>query len=87
MAENWREYPALFNTAANPQLLGHLIRQAGYEAVMYASTRSGKRSLAVFPSQLKNSTSIVRVNDAPSNVKCCELSAANYQDADRLDWQ
>jgi hypothetical protein len=46
MAEEWRQYPVMWNTPANPQLFGHLLTQAGFEGVLYSSTRTSKRSVA-----------------------------------------
>jgi hypothetical protein len=86
MAENWREFPAQFSTPANSQLFGHLLAHAGFEGVLFSSTITKKLNLAVFPRQLQNSTSTIRVIDPPSAAKCRELGAATYSDAERVTW-
>jgi hypothetical protein len=80
MAENWREYPSVWNTPANPQLFGHLIAQAGFEGVLFCSTRTGQRNLALFPRLFKESGSSVQVVNPPSTAVCTELSARTYAD-------
>lgn len=78
LVENWREYPAAWNTPSNPQLFGHLLGQAGFEGVLFSSTRTGKKNLALFARQFKNSASIVRVQMPPASATCCELSAKTF---------
>lgn len=43
MAEEWRQYPVMWNTPANPQLIGHLLTQAGFEGVLYNAKRQAQR--------------------------------------------
>ena len=78
MSEAWRQDPVLWGTPANPQLFGHLASQAGFEGILYLSIRTGKRNLAIFPREFKNSTSTVSVIGAPASAVCCELSAKTY---------
>jgi hypothetical protein len=80
MAENWREFPAVWNTPANPQLFGHLLTQAGFEGVLFSSTRTGEKNLALFTRQFKNSASSIRACNPPKYATCCELSADTYPD-------
>lgn len=80
MAEEWRQYPVMWNTPANPQLIGHLLTQAGFEGVLYSSTRTGKRSVALFTRQFRNSSSVVSVKNPPPTATCCELSATTFED-------
>ena len=80
MAEEWRQNPVMWNTPANPQLIGHLLTQAGFEGVLYSSTRTSKLSLALFTRQFRNSSSVVRVKNPPPTATCCELSATTFED-------
>ena len=80
MAEEWRQYPVMWNTPANPQLIGHLLTQAGFEGVLYSSTRTNKRNLALFTRQFRNSSSVVSVKNPPPTATCCELSATTFED-------
>jgi hypothetical protein len=79
MLESWREFPSMLNTPANSQLFGHLLCLAGFEGVLFSSTRTGNRNLALFTRQLKNSASVVRVLNPPSSVAGWELNANNYK--------
>ena len=83
MAENWREFPAVWNTPANPQLFGHLLTQAGFEGVLFSSTRTGEKNLAIFTRQFKNSASSISACNPPDNATCCELNAETYRDLER----
>ena len=80
MTQSWREYPSLVNTPSKSQLLGHLLTLAGFEGVLYASTRTGKRNLALFTRQFKNSVSIVRALSPPATARQCELSALTFRE-------
>jgi hypothetical protein len=80
MAEEWRQNPVMWNTPANPQLIGHLLTQAGFEGVLYTSARTKKRNVALFTRQFRNSSSVVRVKNPPPTAICCELSAATFED-------
>lgn len=80
MTESWREFPSLVGTPSNSQLLGHLLSLAGFEGVLYSSSRNGKKNLALFTRQFKNSASIVRVLKPPSGARCCELSALTHHE-------
>jgi hypothetical protein len=84
MTESWREFPTLVNTPSNSQLLGHLLTLAGFEGVVYASTRTGKKNLALFTRQFKNSTSIVRAVSPPATATQCELSASTFRNLEHL---
>ncbi len=79
MLESWREFPSMMNTPANSQLFGHLLCLAGFEGVLFSSTRTGQRNLALFTRQFKNSSSIVRVLNPPSSVSGWELNASTYK--------
>jgi hypothetical protein len=78
MIEGWREFPVQVSTPANSQLFAHFLMQAGFEGVLYSSTITGKRNIALFTRQFKNSASIVNVLDPPAGATCCELSAKTF---------
>jgi hypothetical protein len=80
MVEGWRAYPAMWSTPSNSQLIGHLSAQAGFEGILYSSTRTGKKNLALFTRQFKNSASIVKVLNPPPTATSCELSANTFND-------
>jgi hypothetical protein len=84
MIEGWREFPVQVSTPANSQLFAHLLIQAGFEGVLYSSTITGKKNLALFTRQFKNSASIVSVLDPPGGARCCELSANTFTQLEAL---
>lgn len=83
MTESWREFPSLVSTPSNSQLLGHLLSLAGFEGVLYSSTRTGKKDLALFTRQFHNSSSKVCAIAPPATATQCELSSATYRDLER----
>ena len=86
LAENWRQYPTMWSTPANSQLLGHMLSNAGFEGVLFSSTITGKRSLSIFPRQLHHSESVIQVDGPPPDTWCSVLNSATYADAERVDW-
>jgi hypothetical protein len=71
--ENWRDWPMRVDVPSNSQVLGHLAKVAGIEAVLYPSVRTGKseskRCLAIFPECFDNSPSWVKLQDkSPDSV-------------------
>jgi len=86
MAENWRQYPTLWSTPANSQLLGNMLSHAGFEGVLFSSTITGKRNLAIFPRQFHHSESLIQILDPPPNARCCVLNATTHADAERVNW-
>jgi hypothetical protein len=83
MTESWREIPTLVSTPSNSQLFGHLLSLAGFEGVLYSSTRTRKRNLALLTRQFENSTSVIRAISPPATATQCELSSLTYRDLER----
>lgn len=78
---NWRGQPAQFGIPAVSQILAGLIVDAGYEAVLYPSTKGGGKCVAVFPHRLSSDTSFVSVSDAaPESVKYTRLDMSTAND-------
>jgi len=67
MATNWREWPAQFQIPANPQVFGRLVMDAGFDGVLYQSTRANSKCMAIFPSNIDGSDSYVELADEPPN--------------------
>jgi RES domain len=78
---DWRAYPMYADVPANGQVLGSLLQDAGFEAILYDSVRlGGGRAMAVFPRNFLNSTSSVRVLGAPTEARCTVLNAENSKE-------
>ncbi len=53
MLENWREFPTVWNTPSNPQLFGHLLSQAGFDGVLFSSTRDWQKESRTIHSSIR----------------------------------
>lgn len=65
LAHNWRLYPSQYEIPANPQVFGRLILDAGFDGIMYPSTKGSKNCIVLFPANFAESDSYVEVADAP----------------------
>jgi hypothetical protein len=62
--QNWRVLPVQFGMPAPSQILAELIHAAGFEGILYSSTKGLGQCIAVFPDLLK-ADSYVELLDAP----------------------
>jgi len=60
-AEEWRLMPMQFDAPANSQILGQIAHSAGIEAILYPSSKTGKKALAVYPENFINSDAFVEI--------------------------
>ncbi|CAN5333672.1 hypothetical protein BH24PSE2_BH24PSE2_20940 [soil metagenome] len=65
LATNWRFWPVQYGIPSNPQVFGGLLMDAGFEAVLYPSTKGSGRCLALFTRNLSASESVVKLKDQP----------------------
>jgi RES domain len=61
---NWRALPVQFGLPAHSHVLADLIRHAGYEGLLYPSSKGAGRCLAVFPEGLRED-SFIALQDKP----------------------
>jgi hypothetical protein len=66
MGTNWRLPPTLFDLPSNSQLLAKILFDAGFEAIIYKSSKTGKRCIAVFPQNLKHTDSFIELDVVPN---------------------
>ena len=64
--QNWQVLPTQFGLPAPSQILAQLIRNAGYEAILYPSSKGSGKCLAVFPTNLGDSSFVQLVDLAPT---------------------
>ncbi|MDP2431123.1 MAG: RES family NAD+ phosphorylase [Pseudomonadota bacterium] len=64
-SHNWRRLPVQFDLPAPSQVLAEMIRDAGYEGILYPSTRHSGRCLVVFPGVLREGSFIALVDKPP----------------------
>lgn len=67
---NWRGWPTQFGLPSPSQRFGLMLRWAGYEGVLYRSTKQpGANCLAVFPSNFSSDRTFIELQDpAPDTV-------------------
>jgi hypothetical protein len=64
LVKNWRILPIQYGLPAQSQVLAELIRAAGFEAILYPSTKGTGKCLAVFP-DLLDGRSFIELDDSP----------------------
>ncbi len=73
---NWRDMPVQYNLPSNSQVFARFLQQAGYEGVLYPSTRGNGLCVALFPNQLSGSDTHVELADkAPPEVSVTRLDS------------
>jgi len=65
LIDNWRKEPAQFDIPANGQIFGQLVYLAGIDGIIYPSSKTGEKCLAVFPSNFDGRNSYLRLDDEP----------------------
>ncbi len=64
LTHNWRLQPIQFGLPAPSHTLAELIRAAGFDAILYRSTKGSGKCLAIFP-DLLTSGSFIELTDPP----------------------
>lgn len=67
--QNWRVLPVQFGLPAPSQILAELIYAAGFEGILYASTKGLGNCMAVFPEHLKADSWVALLDAAPAGVQ------------------
>ena len=80
-SSGWRDYPVQYEIPANSQVFGRLLRDAGFEAVIYPSSKGSGKCMAIFAENLEGSDSHVKlVDNAPATVKHVRLDSNNWKE-------
>jgi len=79
LINNWRTLPVQFDLPSASQVLSDLIRAAGYEAILYPSTKGGGNCLAVFPDQLSDGSFVELSVQPPHPETMTRLDAASSE--------
>jgi hypothetical protein len=81
MASNWRHWPMQYDVPYNSQVFGELLVRSGYDGVIYHSTHGTGMCIAIFPHNLMNSdTSIRIVGDPPNESVITHLDSNTWRD-------
>lgn len=75
LTHNWRLLPVQFGLPAQSQVLAELIRAAGFEAILYPSTKGPGKCLAVFPDLIDSGSFVELVDSPPDGVIYRRLDA------------
>ena len=79
---NWRSSAALWDLPANSQIFAQLVREAGFEGVIFQSTKGRGLCVALFLEQLEGSTSYVCLADEPpSSEVLARLDSSTWRQA------
>jgi hypothetical protein len=81
LATDWQAMPAQYQIPANPQIFGRLIRDAGYEGIIYPSVRGHGKCVALFPENFSGSDSYLELSDEPPDGTICgRLDSQTWRD-------
>lgn len=69
LTHNWRTLPVQFGLPAPSHTLAELIRAAGFEGILFRSTKSAGRCVAVFPELLASGSFVQLADRAPAAVR------------------
>lgn len=73
LIHNWRINPTQFGLPAPSHILAELIRAAGFEAILFPSTKGQADCLAVFPDCLVDGSYVELADAAPAGVRFTRL--------------
>ena len=81
MSSGWRNYPVQYEIPANSQVFGRLLRDAGFEGVIYPSSKGIGKCIAIFTENLEGSDSFIELADrAPANARYLRLDSSNWKE-------
>jgi hypothetical protein len=80
LKHNWRVEPRQFGMPSPSQTLAELIRAAGFEAILYQSSKGPGKCLAVFPDRLLDGSFVELADAAPPEVRHSRLDSSNGND-------
>ena len=80
LGNDWRHYPVQYQIPANSQVFARLIKDAGYEGIVYPSTKWKGKCIAIFPENFEGSDSYLKIADTPpKEASCTRLDSKTWQ--------
>jgi hypothetical protein len=70
LAADWRAFPMQFGIPANSQVFAGLLIEAGFQGVLYPSSKANGQCIAVFPQNFHDNHSSVRLLDQVPSRSC-----------------
>ncbi len=80
MAEDWRAEVMLFDLPANSQIFGKIVKDCGYEGILYQSVKGKGKCLAVFPESLQYSSSYIEIAGPAPSGSVTRLDSSTWAD-------
>jgi hypothetical protein len=81
LAHNWRLYPSQYEIPANSQIFARLVVNAGFDGIVYPSTKGPKACVALFPANFSGSESYVELADeAPKGTTHTRLDQETWDE-------
>lgn len=79
MESHWRYKPMIVNIPSNSQVFGQMVRSSGISGILYHSQYTKRECLAIFPSNLQDSLSFIKLLNKPPNDKIpIKIDCFNY---------
>lgn len=85
LKHNWRALPIQFGLPAQSQTIAELVRAAGFEAILYKSTKGPGQCLAIFPDLLGDDSFVELAGTPPPGVTHRRLDSESA--ADLSGWE
>jgi len=80
--ENFRIDPVNFDIPSASQIFGQIAFRIGFQGILYNSTKTNHKCLAVFPENFHKSESYITiVDESPSVIKITKIDKTNYNSA------
>lgn len=76
---DWRYNPMVNDLPANCQIFGQIAFYAGVEGILYTSTKTNKKCLAVFPKNLSEKSYIELSGPIPETIEVTRLNINSYE--------
>ena len=80
LKHNWRTLPIQFGLPTQSHTLAELIRAAGFEAILYRSTKGPGRCVALYPDLLDSASFVELADPPPGAVKYRRLDGDSAED-------
>lgn len=77
--KNWRLQPMQFGMPSPSQIFAELVRAAGFEGVLYESTKGPGRCLAIFPEALTDDSYVELADAVPEPIKHTRLDSTTAE--------
>ena len=80
LEHNWRLYPSQYEIPANSQIFARLVADAGFDGIVYASTKGPKDCIALFPTNFSGTESHIELADeAPKGATHTRLDQESWR--------